>query len=120
MIWFKKKQRLPEEHTVPKITFIGEQNGVPEQELKSELNILFSKTITVRSAFLTRVDYGNSDEFNVALCIRSDMPEDVDLKKEAGRIFSAQFGPHEHLDIIFLRMEQEADLRHVCKPFFER
>jgi hypothetical protein len=120
MIWFRKKQRLPEELTVPKITFMGEQNGVSEQELKSELNILFHKTTTVRSAFLARVDYGNSDEFNVALCIRSDMAEDFDLMREAGRIFSAQFGTHEHLDIIFLRMEQETDLRHVCKPFYER
>ena len=120
MIWFRKKQRLPEELTVPKIAFIGEQNGVPEQKLKSELNILFHKTTTVRSAFLARVDYGNSDAFNIALCISSDTQEDAELKREAGRIFSAQFGHHEHLDIIFLRIEQETDLRHVCKPFFER
>jgi len=120
MIWFKKKQRLPEELTVPKITFIGEQNGIPEQQVKSGLNILFHKTTTVRSAFLARVDYGNSDKFNVALCVCSDTPEDVDLKKEAGKIFSTQFGTNEHLDIIFLRREQETALRHVCKPFYER
>ena len=120
MIWFKNKQRPPEELTVPKITFIGEQDGVPEQELKSALTILFSNHATVMSAFLARVDCGSSSEFNVALCIRSEIPEDVDLKEEAGRIFSAQFGTHEHLDVIFLRMEQEKDLGHVCKPFYEK
>jgi hypothetical protein len=120
MIWFKKKQRPPEDLTVPKIAFIGEQDGVPEQELKSALNILFRNNTTVMSAFLALVDYGNSIEFNVALCIRSEIPEDFHLKEEAGRLFSAQFGPHEHLDIIFLRMEQETDLRQVCAPFYEK
>ena len=119
MIWFKKKQPTPEEVTVPKITFIGEQDGVPEQGLKSELKLLFRNNDAVMSAFLARVDYGNSSEFNVALCILSEKIEDVELKKEAGRIFSAQFGTHEHLDIIFLRKEQETDLRRVCNPFYE-
>ena len=120
MIWFKKKQRPPEELTVPNITFIGEQDGIPEQELKSELKILLRTKDTVMSAYLARVAYSKSSEFNVALCIRSEIPEDVKLKQEAGQIFSAQFGVHEHLDIIFLRKEQETDLQQVCNPFYEK
>ncbi len=120
MIWFKKKKRKPKEFRVRKITFIGEQDGVPEQELKSSLNILFSNKKTVMSAYLARVNYGNPNKFDVALCIRSEIPEDIALKKEAGQIFSAKFGNHEHLDIIFIRKEQETALRKVCNPFFEK
>jgi len=72
------------------------------------------------SAYLARVDYGDPSECNVALCIMSKIPEDIDLAEKAGRIFSEQFGTQEHLDIIFLRKEQETDLRQVCRPFYEK
>jgi len=121
MNWFfKKKQRSSEELSVSKINFIGEQDGVPERELKSALNLLSIKNGNVLSAYLARVEYGDPSKLNVALCIRSEKQEDIKLKREAGRIFSSQFGTHEHLDIIFLRKDQETDLRQVCKPFYKK
>ena len=120
MIWLKKKQRPTEELTVTKINFIGEQDGIPEQNFKTAINILLKKHENILSAFLARVDYGNPEEFNVALCIRSNEKDNVGFKKEAGEIFSAQFGAQEHLDIVFLRKEQEADIRKICSPFYEK
>ena len=99
MIWFiKHKQRPPQEITVPKVKFVGEQDGPPEQDFKNALIPIFSKRSSVSSAFLTRVDYGNPDYFNVALCIWSELPDDNKLKKEAGQLFSRQFGTHEQLN----------------------
>ena len=120
MIWFKKKQRSPEKIKVKRISFIREQDGVPEQKLKSALVILFQDSKSVISAYLARVDYGNSEEINVALCIRSEKVKDIKLQEKAARIFSDRFGSHEHLDIIFLRDDQETDLKKVCTAFYER
>ena len=121
MIWFRKqKQRPPEEITVPKLNFISEQDGPPEQDFKNALLPILSRRPHVLSAFLARVDYGKPNEFNVSLCIRSELPEDIQLKKEADRFFSSQFGTHEHLDIILIRPEQEVELRRVCFPFYEK
>ncbi len=121
MIWFKKQeQRPPEELTVPKVSFIGEQDGEPEREFKNAVVPILSKRSHVLSAFLARVEYGSSDEFNVALCIRSGKSDDIEMEKDIGKAFSSQFGTHEHLDTILIRADQEDEIRRVCRPFYER
>ena len=120
MTWFHRhKQRPPEELNVPTVNFIGEQDGPPERELKQSLRALFLRHSAVISAYLARVDYGNPQNFNVALCIRQTDSRDDSVKIDAGRIFSKHFGSHEHLDIILLRDDQENALKTVCKPFYQ-
>ena len=121
MTWFQRhKQRPPEEVHVPIVNFIGEQDGPPEQELKQSLRALFQARDTVISAYLARVDYGNPQDFNIALCIRQVDPLDERVKIEAAQIFSKHFGSHEHLDIILIRDDQEDGMKRVCKAFYEQ
>jgi len=103
--------------SVKKLRFLGDQDGPPERELKSRLSELFRQANVVSRAFLARVLYG-PNEIAVALCIRlrTDGAEE-NLAKEIAQIFSEMFGQHEHLDIVFLRSSQEADLLRVCRPF---
>jgi hypothetical protein len=119
MGWFKQKpSRPPETLWVSSLSFLGEQDGPPERELKAQFCELFQDRAHVQRAYLARVDYGNPIEHHVALCIRMTTPDDVKLKKAIGSLFAQKFGAHEHLDVILVQEGQEADLGKVCRPFY--
>lgn len=119
MGWFKKKpSRPPETLWVPSISFLGEQDGPPERELKAQFCHLFQHRAHVQRAYLARAAYDNPGEHHVAVCIRMTVPDDAELQKAIGGVFAQKFGTHEHLDVIFVREDQEDDLRKVCRPFY--
>jgi len=119
MWWFNPKSRKhPEEIQVPKIRFLGEQNGVPESELKSRLVEFFRRDQSVIKAYLARVAYDAQSPVAVALCLRTQFGRDRGMAEKIGKIFASMFGGHEHLDIMFLGDEFESELAKVCPPFF--
>lgn len=119
MPWFKRTPRShPEEVHVPQVRFCGEQDGPPERELKERLAQFFQGDQSVRTAYLAKVVYGNQSPVNVALCLRTQFGPDQGLAEKIGRIFASTFGPQEHLDIVFLDGEREAELAKVCSTFF--
>ena len=121
MFWLrKKKKKRPKQLQVPKISFVCEQDGIPEQDLSQSFIPFFQERDYVHSAYLARVTYDNSHELNVALCIRMDREDDTMLRKVIGETFAAKFNQQEHLDIIFIRNEQEEELKQVCRPFYEK
>ena len=119
MVWFRKKKKA-KSISVPSISFVGEQDGVPEQELKNNYLQLLQERQHVQSAYLARVTYGDSDAINVALCIRMECETDDALRKDLGNLFTATFNQKEHLDIAFIRDDQEEELKLVCQPFYEK
>ncbi|MGH8489621.1 MAG: enhanced serine sensitivity protein SseB C-terminal domain-containing protein, partial [Gammaproteobacteria bacterium] len=104
--------------TGSKVRFVAEQIGVPETELKEELVRLFKQQCRVSRAYLAQVEYDKVKHFNVALCIYLQQSESEKLANDVASIFRRMFGPHEHLDILFLSDTQEIELRKVCCPFF--
>lgn len=101
------------------VHFVAEQLGVPENELKFSLSQLFEGYARLLRAYLARVEYSDNEEFNVALCLRTESGEfDVKLTEQVASTFKEIFGAREHLDIIFLTALQEEQLRKVCCPFF--
>jgi SseB protein C-terminal domain len=121
MSWFKRKNsRPPEKVTLPVIRFLGEQDGSPERDLKARFISLFREKPTVLRAYLARTDYGDATGANVALCLKSSVGEDVALASGVSAIFAEMFGIHEHLDVLFVRDDQEEKLRAVCTAFYER
>jgi SseB protein C-terminal domain len=121
MSWFKRKSsRPPEIVTPPVIKFLGEQDGSIERDLKSRFIDLFDENPTIRRAYLVRTDYGDATGANVALCVKSSAGEDMALVSDVFAIFAEMFGIHEHLDVLFVRDDQEQQLRAVCTPFYER
>lgn len=109
------------DHLFPsKIKFLCEQDGVPERKLKARLADLFSSISSVNRAYLVRIDYGNSDEFNVALCIRiePELFDDIDIK--INKVFADMFKTDEHLDLLFLTENREIALSKVCRPFYQK
>jgi hypothetical protein len=121
MSWIKRKDsRPPEKVTPPVIKFLGEQDGSPERALKFRFINLFREKPIVRRAYLARTDYGDATGANVALCVKSSAGEDMALVSDVSAIFAEMFGIHEHLDVLFVRDDQEQQLRAVCAPFYER
>lgn len=121
MSWLKPKSPShPEKIPVPQLSFIGEQDGVPERELKERLADFFRRDQSVKAAYLARVAYGDPSRVSVALCLRTQFGPDHGLAEKVGKIFASMFGSHEHLDIVFPTIEQETTLTKVCEPFFRQ
>jgi hypothetical protein len=106
MSWFKP--------SVPKHPV--EQDGPPEQILKDRLREFFQCDGSVQRAYLARVSVGH--QAGVALCLKSQLAPDRGLVEKIGGVFKGVFNAHEHLDILFLNSQQEAELTRVCKHFF--
>jgi hypothetical protein len=112
--------RPTEEFRVPAIAFLGEQDGTVERSLKEALAKLLAKETTILAAYVARVHYRESPVDSVALCLRSNAPPDRALVDRIGGVFALIFNPSEHLDILFLTMQQRAAIDNCCLPFFRR
>ena len=117
MSWFKSNSMTPKRIQVSKLRFLGEQDGVPERELKDRLVKFFQRDQRVLRAYLARVSYSDLPPPVVALCLRSEFGPSRGVAEKIGKIFASMFGGHEHLDIIFLDNEQEFELAKVCSSF---
>ena len=106
--------------TPSEIRFLGEQDGVPERKLKTLLTELFRGIDCVIRAYLVRVDYHDSNEFDVALCIRTEEDPSHNLSDGIDAIFSDMFRTGEHLDVLYLTEEREIELAMICPPFFTK
>jgi hypothetical protein len=120
MGWFKdRKPRLAQKIKVPTTRFIGEQDGVPERELKARFSELFRQESMVQRAYLARAEHGDGKGIHVTLAVRRSGGEDPSLIPKLGQIFAEMFSSHEHLDTMFIRDDEERELRMVCAPFYE-
>ena len=62
---------------------------------------LFSSTPIIQRAYLVKVDYSDPSAYEVALCVRSEKPDESFIKT-IGNVFADQYGANQHLDILFL------------------
>src|ERR1700733_13980526 len=117
-------RRRPRKHVqalvVQNLTFTGEQDGDVERRLKAQLSEMFASSPDVITAYLARAKYGDGDERSVCLCLSSYTADQKLLFKDIQSIFAQHFGRRVHLDILFLRGQQEDQLAVVCKPFYLR
>jgi hypothetical protein len=100
------------------IKFLGEQDGIPEKNLKSQLVEIFGGLDYVIRAYLVRVVYNDSNEVNVALCIRTEKDASHSLSNAINQVFYRMFRTNEHLDVLYLTEERETTLSKVCTPFY--
>jgi hypothetical protein len=118
MSWFKHTTtpKEPQEIRIPRVQFLGEQDGPAEQLLKDRLSEFFKRDRRVYAAHLVRLNVGG--QTTVALCLKTQFGPDRDLAEKIGAIFKTIFKANVHLDIMFPSATQEAELVKVCKPFF--
>ena len=104
---------------VPTIKFVGEQDGPIERDLKTRFVQVFSHESMVKSAYLARADHSDGTGIHVTLAISHSCGEEPSLIPKLASIFSSMFGSHTHLDMMFLREDQEQQLRAVCAAFYQ-
>ena len=113
MFW-RKRKRDTEVHIQASAHFVGEQDGEPERLLKNALVAELCALPEVKRAYLAQVEY--ADGVHVALCLAA--PENGLLVERLSSVFARIFSRAEHLDIMFVRPNQEAELERVCPPFY--
>ena len=79
---------MTEEMNVPTVSYLGEQDGVPERKLKDAI-VRLLPGLTVHRAYLARVRYDQAGENSVALCLAANVNEQ--LVNEVARVFSSMF-----------------------------
>lgn len=108
-----------EVHVQPEISFVGEQDGPVEQDIKSLWIPLLAQRPSVQRAYLAIVRYGHEATGQVALCISNTKSDDRALIDDLAGAFREKFNKNAALDIMFLRPEHETRIRKVCRPFYE-
>ncbi len=120
MSFLNPSRKKSEEVRVREIRFLGEQDGPPERILKDRLADFFRRDRSVSRAYLARVDFGEGKDASVGLGLRTQFGPDKGMVEKVGTIFADVFNAREHLDIIFLTDNQEAELTKACQPFFKQ
>lgn len=105
---------------VQQVTFLCEQDGNIEREMKRHWVNYFKSDVHVAVAYLAKVRYGDSPEQKVALCLSADGTERRTLVERVSSDFRRLFKTTESLDIIFLSPEQQQRLLLVAKPFYQQ
>ncbi|THD51038.1 MAG: hypothetical protein E8A46_16715 [Bradyrhizobium sp.] len=106
--------------SVPDITFLGEQDGPAEQRLKEALAVLLRLDATVTRAYLARVIYDGSTSGVMLGLLTDDEEESPKLAEQLGKAFAVLFNTEDHLDIVFLSGELDAEISDACPPFYDR
>lgn len=112
--------RAPQSFLPEPIDFVGQQVGPVEDDLKSAFRQVLGMTPTAQSAYLARVYREKARQATVAVCVRSATGMDLKLEERLMGIFRSRFRGDQRLDILFILEAEEARLREVCPPFYER
>jgi hypothetical protein len=108
--------KSPVTFNIDELRFLGEQDGVPEAQLKQALIALFRQDERVSKAYLARAEHGQAPA--VVLALRVAPGCEKEILGTVGSVFWKMFGSEERLDIIFPSDLQEEKLAAVCLPFF--
>jgi hypothetical protein len=100
------------------ISFLGEQDGEPERELKSQWRTILAGYPNVTRAYLAIVSF-DGVAGTPALCISSRSSETPQLVDALAAPFQQLFNKQVFLEIMFMSEEQEYQVRNVCRPFYE-
>lgn len=74
-------------------------------------------------------DYLNAIDYYLAALKKNDsgvlhnklgVAELQSIVERLGKVFASEFSRDAHMDVIFTNEDREADLRRVCRPFYER
>ena len=115
--WFRRKASWRRES---RIEFLREQDGEFERSVKEALVPLLRGRDDVARAYLACVGFQPTSAPSVALCIAGKVENPGAIAAAVGNLFKTLASRDIFLDVLFVRPDQEADLRRVCSAFYER
>jgi hypothetical protein len=101
----------------PKVRFLGELDGVPEQEFKRRILGVLSASHT-QEAYLANVDYEGAEGPITAVCLVGNSKEAEHVCGTIAGIFTHMFRESSALDMMYITREQRLELALVCRPFY--
>ncbi len=113
---FKQTAQKFDEFRVTEVSFLYEQDGPNEGLLKDKLSQLFRQDRSIERAYLVMARL--QDNSGVVLGLATRFGPEARIVKNVQSAFASVCNTKEHLDVLFLTAEQEAQLTEVCKPFF--
>jgi len=122
MNWFKKtfgRSTSAETRKEHDIRFLGEQDGQIEKEIKARWQSILATFPDILHAYLAIASFGQSQNYQVVLCIMSKTGENPLLVDALAQPFREMFNAATPLDIMFLNAATEADVKKVCRAFYE-
>ena len=105
-----------EEREVDGLQFVGEQDGPVERKLKAGLVEVMRVDTNVMRGYLARVMSDGEPE--VALCLVTRGGQVEPLVRRVHAVFAGIFSAANHLDIVVLGPEQQAQIDVVCRAFY--
>jgi hypothetical protein len=112
-----REVRLADPFSAPEIAFAGEDDGSDERRLKEALDVLLRLNRGVSRAYLFHD--GNTGGVTLGV-LTDDEKENEKLAEQVNRAFAALFNTASHLGIRFLSSENEAEIRKIMPPFYDR
>jgi hypothetical protein len=103
---------------VPRIKFLGEQDGPVERTVKARWLPILSESPEIRRAFLVRASYEAPNDVHVVLALCSNGGPDRNLIEALRVPYAAIFSRDCPLDMAFVNASQESDIERVCPPFY--
>lgn len=103
---------------MPKVTFVGEQQGPAESELKDLLGQRIAGFEEVSKAYLVQVTYGSDPTVHVALAIEGQIKQEH--AESIAQFFRKWAALGTNMDLIVLCEEQIPPVRQIAQPFFSR
>jgi hypothetical protein len=103
---------------VPKITFIGEQDGEVERTMKARWLPILAAHPEIRRAFLVRAAYEEQQDVHVMLAPCSNGPGDVKVIESLRVPYAGIFSRDCPLDMAFVTSTQQSEIERVRPPFY--
>jgi hypothetical protein len=122
MKWLKKtfeKSTSGETRKERNIHFLGEQDGPIEQQIKARWQSILATFPDVLRAYLAIASFGQSQNYQVVLCIMSKTGDNPLLVDALVQPFREMFNTATPIDIMFLHAANEVDVKKVCRAFYE-
>jgi len=122
MNWFKKtfgRSTSAETRKERDIRFLREQDGQIEKEVKARWQSILATFPDVLRAYLAIASFGQSQNYQVVLCLMSKTGENPLLVDALAQPFQEMFNAATPLDILFLNAATEVDVKKVCRAFYE-
>ena len=109
--------RLPDNFRAAGVTFLCEQDGATERDLKARWLANPEFRTRVQQAYLVRVRYKGSEQEAVVLALAADSQDFRAAMRAAAADFSAMFNNTQSLDFLQLSDEQSAAVACVANSF---
>ena len=122
MNWFKKtfgRSTSAETRKERDIRFLREQDGQIEKEVKARWQSILATFPDVLRAYLAIASFGQSQNYQVVLCLMSKTGENPLLVDALAQPLQEMFNAATPLDILFLNAATEVDVKKVCRAFYE-